>query len=59
MTTPIRSSAPNPAPAVGQPTTMKAAVYRRFGGPEVVEIEDVARPEPTADEVLIRVQRPR
>ena len=35
---------------------MKAAVYRRFGGPEVVEIQDVARPEPAADEILIRVQ---
>ena len=56
MTTPTRSSAQNPATTVGQPTTMKAAVYRRFGGPEVVEIQDVARPEPAADEILIRVQ---
>lgn len=35
--------------------TMKAAVYRRFGGPEVVNVEDVARPEPKPNEVLIRV----
>jgi NADPH:quinone reductase-like Zn-dependent oxidoreductase len=35
---------------------MKAAVYRRFGGPEVVEIHDLARPEPTGDEILIRVR---
>lgn len=35
--------------------TMKAAVARRFGGPEVVTIEDVKRPEPKSDEVLIRV----
>ena len=34
---------------------MKAAVYRKFGGPEVVHIEDVARPEPKPNEVLIRV----
>ncbi len=34
---------------------MKAAVYRRFGGPEVVEIRDVARPEPAIGEILIRV----
>ena len=34
---------------------MKAAVYRRFGGPEVVEIQDVVRPEPGSDEILIRV----
>jgi len=35
---------------------MRAAVYRRFGGPEVVRIETVARPEPRATEVLIRVR---
>ena len=35
---------------------MKAAVYRRFGGPEVVEIQDVVRPVPAADEILIRVR---
>ncbi|PPL17973.1 NAD(P)-dependent alcohol dehydrogenase [Microterricola pindariensis] len=34
---------------------MKAAVYRRFGGPEVVAEEERARPEPTGDEVLVRV----
>ena len=34
---------------------MKAAVYRKFGGPEVVHIEDVARPEPKPNQVLIRV----
>jgi NADPH:quinone reductase-like Zn-dependent oxidoreductase len=35
---------------------MKAAVYRRFGGPEVVKIEDVPMPAPKAGEVLIRVR---
>ena len=34
---------------------MKAAVYRRFGGPEVVKIETIPRPRPKANEVLIRV----
>jgi NADPH:quinone reductase-like Zn-dependent oxidoreductase len=34
---------------------MRAAVYRKFGGPQVVHIENIARPEPAADEVLIRV----
>ena len=35
--------------------TMRAAVYRRFGGPEVVKIEQVERPKPKPNEVLIRV----
>lgn len=34
---------------------MKAAVYRRFGPPEVVRIEDVADPTPGDADVLIRV----
>ncbi|MGW4928181.1 NAD(P)-dependent alcohol dehydrogenase [Agromyces sp. NPDC004153] len=36
-------------------TTMRAAVARRFGGPEVVRVEQVRRPEPRADELLVRV----
>ena len=34
---------------------MKAAVYRRFGGPEVVRIEQIKTPKPKANEVLVRV----
>src|SRR3954452_6604274 len=34
---------------------MRAARIERFGGPEVVEIEDVPVPEPGAGEVLVRV----
>ena len=34
---------------------MKAVVYTRFGPPEVLTIEDVAKPTPKADEVLVRV----
>ena len=34
---------------------MKAAVYRKFGGPEVVRIEAVPKPSPKDDEVLVRV----
>lgn len=34
---------------------MRAAVYRRFGGPEVVAIEDVPKPVAKPGEVLIRV----
>ncbi|HTL41625.1 MAG TPA: NAD(P)-dependent alcohol dehydrogenase [Pseudolysinimonas sp.] len=34
---------------------MRAAVYRRFGGPEVVGIHDVERPQPAAGQLLVRV----
>jgi len=34
---------------------MRAAVYRRFGGPEVVAPQEVPTPEPTGDQVLVRV----
>jgi NADPH:quinone reductase-like Zn-dependent oxidoreductase len=35
---------------------MKAAVYTRYGPPDVVQIEDVGKPVPKDDEVLIRVR---
>jgi NADPH:quinone reductase-like Zn-dependent oxidoreductase len=35
---------------------MKAAVYHRYGPPEVVRIEDVPTPSPTPDELLVRVR---
>jgi NADPH:quinone reductase-like Zn-dependent oxidoreductase len=34
---------------------MRAAVFSEFGGPDVLRIEEVTRPEPGAGEVLIRV----
>jgi len=34
---------------------MKAIVLHEFGGPEVLKYEDVPRPEPTEDEILVRV----
>src|SRR5688572_19535843 len=34
---------------------MRAVVYRRYGSPDVLRLEDVARPEPRPDEVLIRI----
>lgn len=34
---------------------MKAAVYRRFGGPDVVGIEELPKPTPREGEVLVRV----
>lgn len=35
---------------------MKAIVYRRFGGPDVLELAEVETPVPREDEVLIRVR---
>jgi NADPH:quinone reductase-like Zn-dependent oxidoreductase len=35
--------------------TMKGIRVHSFGGPEVLQYEDIPRPEPAADEVLIRV----
>src|SRR5436309_15513060 len=34
---------------------MRAVVYDRYGGPEVLHIEEVAKPVPKDDEVLIRI----
>jgi NADPH:quinone reductase-like Zn-dependent oxidoreductase len=34
---------------------MKAVVYDRYGPPEVLRLEEVARPVPKTDEVLVRV----
>ncbi len=35
---------------------MKAAVYRRYGPPEVVAVEDVPLPAPGPNEVLVCVR---
>jgi NADPH:quinone reductase-like Zn-dependent oxidoreductase len=34
---------------------MRAAVFDRYGPPEVLRLEDVARPVPKQDEVLVMV----
>jgi NADPH:quinone reductase-like Zn-dependent oxidoreductase len=46
-----------PVIALAQTTkpTMKAIVVHEYGGPEVLKYEDVARPEPKEDEMLVRV----
>ena len=35
---------------------MKAIVYREYGGPEVLRVEEVETPRPAVDEVLVRVR---
>ncbi len=50
------NSACGPAPAVSDDTElMKAIVYRCYGSPDVLEFEDVDKPKPADDEVLVKV----
>jgi len=37
------------------PTTMRAAVITRFGGPDVLEVQERPVPTPSASEILVRV----
>ncbi len=41
---------------VSSPTTMRAIWISRFGGPEVLEIRNVPRPQIAPDQVLVRVR---
>lgn len=41
--------------AQSSPPSMKAVVMHTYGGPEVLKYEEVARPVPKEDEILIRV----
>jgi NADPH:quinone reductase-like Zn-dependent oxidoreductase len=36
-------------------STMKAVVVHEYGGPEVLKLEDIPRPEPGENEILVRV----
>jgi NADPH:quinone reductase-like Zn-dependent oxidoreductase len=50
-------SAPAPAqPLPSNAIRMKAIVYRQYGSPDVLKLEDVARPNPAHDELLIKVR---
>jgi len=35
--------------------SMKAAIYRKYGGPDVVVMAQVPKPKPKSDEVLVRI----
>src|SRR2546423_15613914 len=41
--------------APAQKATMKAVVAQQYGGPEVLKLEEVPRPEPKENEALVRV----
>ena len=50
------TSACEPAPApVGDSETMKAIVYRCYGSADVLNVEDIAKPTPADDQVLVKV----
>ncbi len=50
------NSACGPAPAVSDKAElMKAIVYRCYGSPDVLKFEDIEKPTPADDEVLIKV----
>ena len=38
--------------------TMKAVVIHEYGGPEVLKYEDIPRPQPKDDQLLVRVVAP-
>ena len=35
---------------------MKAITFATYGGPDVLRLEEVAEPVPTADDLLVRVR---
>ncbi len=50
------TSACPPAPGLAEDTeTMKAVIYRCYGPPEVLQLEDVAKPGPGDKQVLVKV----
>src|SRR5712691_10456952 len=44
------------SPAAADMALMKAVIFREFGGPQVLQVEEVERPEPGADDVLVRIR---
>ena len=42
----------------GYGRAMRAAVYTRYGGPDVVRVLDVEPPKPGPTDLLVKVQRP-
>ena len=53
---PVREPDTAPHPAADPPSTMHAAVARRYGAADVVAIEEIPTPTPDTDQVLLRVE---
>ena len=54
----LRNDQPNgrTKPALArEPYAVKALVYRRYGGPDMLELVDVPRPEPREREILVLI----
>ncbi|MDJ0909120.1 MAG: NAD(P)-dependent alcohol dehydrogenase [Woeseiaceae bacterium] len=49
------SECPPPPEIAVEGETMQAVMSRCYGGPEVLSLEDVPKPEPSGNEVLVRV----
>jgi len=44
-----------PSNTAAQPTTMKAIVQDKYGSPDILELQEVDKPEALDDEVLVKV----
>src|SRR5947209_14135067 len=47
---------PQPSPTLARSTTMQAIVRDRYGSPDVLELQEINKPAPRDDEVLVRIR---